>query len=93
MSSACISAADDNLTSEGDTDSSTQGVSDDSQVDDEGSTGDEEIDLDVTYDDESGEASDDSNANVVSVDLSKHATGIPIVMLFVCLLLPILRRK
>ena len=86
MSSACISAADDNSTPTGAT-----GAQDDG----EGSTGDEEIDLDVTYDDgdDDGEASDDSGSNAVSVSLTKHATGIPIVMLLACLLLPILRRN
>ena len=102
ISCACVCAADDNSTPVG-ADSDTVGdvASDSSQSsgldDEEGSTGDEEIDLDVTVDegdDESVEdnSSDDVNDHV-SVSLQKHATGIPVFMLLACLLLPFLRRE
>lgn len=98
MSCAFVCAVDNNSTAVGAADSSSQDVSstDDSSDDGEGSTGDEEIALDVTYDDadDSGnDTSDESDDDSLSVSLSKHATGIPIAMLFAFCLLPILRRK
>lgn len=103
ISGACVSAVDDNSTSVGAADSSTQGVegdssSSDSSDDGEGSTGDEEIDVDVTVDegndDESGDVlSNDTDDSTVTVSLTDHATGIPIAMLIAFCLLPILRRK
>lgn len=104
ISCACVSAVDDNATPVSADESSASDVGEDSSSgdssdDDGGSTGDEEIDLDVTVDtgDESGaEESDGDNDEPVSISLEKHVTGNPIlllVMIVTSFLLPIVGRK
>lgn len=100
ISLAGVCAVEDNTTSIGADDSSSNDIIDDSSTndyqDDGGSTGDEEFDLDLTYDDED-DLNDDMSVNKtdeysVSVKLSKHSTGIPLVILIVFVfILPVLR--
>ena len=99
VSGACVCAADDNSTpvAADSSDDTAADTSDDSSDDEEGSTGDEEIALDVTVDENEDEpaeeSSNESDDNAVSVKLTEHATGIPVFMLLLLCLLPILRRE
>lgn len=85
ISGACVSAAEDNSTSQD---------SEEVSQTEEDTTGDEEIDLDVIYDDEpAADDSNDTQESHVSVNLSKHATGIPILALLIACMVPVLRRN
>ena len=101
VSCAFVSAVDDNSTSVGSEQTSgSSGVdqNDDSQSE-EDTTGDEEIDLDVTVDNDDENSDEnvlnESDNHHFTVDLQKHATGNPILILIALFsfFLPFLRHE